>query len=228
MWYSGFMHRKNPLVTGEIYHVFNRSIADYVIFNDENEYSRMWELLKYYQINNELRFSEFIELKIIAQIGFNNFFNTISKGKDKLIQIIAYCLMPTHIHLVLKQLSDNGISNYLQKVLNSYSTYFNLTHKRKGPLWESRFKSVLVENDEQLNHLVRYLHLNSTTANLVNQPEDWLYSSYREYLGRVEENQKMCQFDSILDINPVLYRKYVNNQISYQGELAKIKDLIID
>jgi len=222
------MRRKKPLVTDEIYHVFTRSIADYVIFNDKNEFERMRELLKYYQIDNGIKFSEFIELKSVVEIGFNNFLDIIFKDKEKSVQIIAYSLMPTHIHLVLKQLMENGISNYMQKVLNSYSTYFNITHKRKGPLWESRFKSVLVENDEQLNHLVRYTHLNPTTANLVQKPEDWLFSSYREYLGIVEKNQKICQFDDILDIKPNTYRKFVNNQISYQKELAKIKNLIID
>ena len=116
----------------------------------------------------------------------------------------------------------------MQKVLNSYSTYFNIAHNRKGPLWESRFKNVLVESDEQINHLVRYTHLNPTTANLVNRPEDWSHSSYREYLGRVADSQKMCQFDDVSDIKLSLYRKFVNDQISYQRGLAKIKNLIMD
>src|SRR3972149_1094273 len=153
------MRRKKPLVTDEIYHVFTRSIADYVIFNDKNEFERMRELLKYYQIDNGIKFSEFIELKSVVEIGFNNFLDIIFKDKEKSVQIIAYSLMPTHIHLVLKQLMENGISNYMQKVLNSYSTYFNITHKRKGPLWESRFKSVLVEKDEEINNFFLYFSL---------------------------------------------------------------------
>jgi len=222
------MIRKKPLVNGEVYHIFNRSIANFVIFNDENEYERMRQLFKYYIVNNGLKFSNFIELKSVQQVGFNNILNIITKDKDKLIQIIAYCLMPTHIHLALKQLTDNGISDFMQKTLNSYSTYFNIAHKRKGPLWESRFKSVLIESDEQLNHLVRYTHLNPTTASLVNSPEDWLYSSYREYLGEVNPSQTICQFNDVLDIKPSLYRKFVNDQVSYQRSLAKIKNLVVD
>lgn len=222
------MIRKDPLVKDGIYHVFNRSISEYVIFNDKNEYERMLQLFRYYQIENCLRFSDFLELKIVTNKGFKNSLDIIFKDKDRLVQIIAWCLMPTHFHLVLKQLKENGITDYLRKILESYSSYFNAKHKRKGPLWESKFKNVLVDNDEQLNHLVRYLHLNPTTANLVKKPEDWLYSSYREYLGNVTDSQKMCQFDDLLDIKPTLYRKFVNDQTSYQQELGRMKKLIFD
>lgn len=226
--YIRAMIREKSLVNGETYHIFNRSIADYIIFNSSDEYERMFKLLKYYQINNEIRFSDFIELKSVQKAGFNSIFDGIAKDEDRLVQIIAYCLMPTHIHLVLRQLIDKGISDFMQKVLNSYSTYFNIVHKRKGPLWESRFRSILVENDEQLNHLIRYLHLNPTTANLIAKPEDWKYSSYREYLGETAETRMICQYEDILNIVPKNYRKFVNDQISYQRELAKIKNLILD
>ncbi|MCL5407372.1 MAG: transposase [Patescibacteria group bacterium] len=222
------MQRKDCLVKGEIYHIFNRSIAEYVIFNDENEYERMQQLVRYYKTENYLRFSDFLELQLVVQKGFTNAVNIVSKDNDPLVQIIAWCIMPTHIHLVLKQLTDQGISNYLRKILESYSSYFNSKHKRKGPLWESKFKNVLVKNDEQLHHLIRYLHLNPVTTYLVECPEKWLYSSYCEYLGKVADSQKMCQFDDILEIKPTSYRKFVNDQISYQRELAQIKKLLFD
>lgn len=222
------MRRKEQLATGRIYHVFNRSIADFRIFNDDNEFLRMIQLIRYYQIENELRFSDFIELEQVQVGGFNSFFNIISKDKEPLVQIIAYCLMPTHFHLILKQLVDHGISIYLRNFQNSYSHYFNVKHKRRGPLWEGKFKNVLVDSDEQLNHLVRYLYLNPATARLVENPEEWSFSSYREYLGRVADGQAMCRFDDILEIEPASYRKFVNDRISYQRELAKIKKLLID
>ncbi len=78
--------------------------------------------------------------------------------------------MPTHIHLILKQLKEDGISAYMSKILNSYTCYFNRRTKRKGPLWESRFKRVEVTSDEQLLHLTRYIHLNPVTAHIVEEP----------------------------------------------------------
>jgi len=135
--------------------------------------------------------------------------------------------MPTHVHLILKQLTSDGISDFIGKVLNSYSKYFNTKHKRKGPLWEERFKNILVITDEQLLHLTRYLHLNPATALIVEKPEDWPYSSYCEYLG-IGQGIGLCKYQDILNINPKSYRKFVNDRISYQRELAKIKALITD
>lgn len=220
--------RKNPLVTGEIYHIFTRSIADYIIFNNDTDFERMRQLIRYYRVSNDVKFSNFFDLRIVQKQGFDRACDIMAADKVKLVQIIAYCLMPTHIHLVLKQLTEKGISTYLNNILNSYTRFFNTQHGRKGPLWESRFKSVVVKNDEQLQHLIRYVHLNAVTAKLVEKPDDWLFSSYNEYLGQVEDNSAICQFNDILEIKPNLYRKFVNDQISYQRELAKIKNLIIE
>ncbi|PIQ89658.1 MAG: hypothetical protein COV72_01940 [Candidatus Omnitrophica bacterium CG11_big_fil_rev_8_21_14_0_20_42_13] len=209
---------KMPLVTGEIYHVYNRSIAEFVIFNNDTEFSRIKDTVKYYQIENQpIKFS---------QIGaYAN--NTNQKSVDKkLVEIICYCFMPTHIHLVLKQLMENGISNFMRYILNSYSHYFNIKHNRKGPLWEGAFKKVLVESDEQLLHLTRYIHLNPPTAYIVNNPMDWRWCSYESYI--TDNKDGICKFDDILDIKLEEYKKFVEDRISYQRELAKIKGLLLD
>lgn len=220
--------RKDILVEGEVYHICTKSIAGFNVFNNDSDFERMRQLIKYYKTNNDAKFSDFIASKAVQEIGFNNLLEIISKDKDQLVQVIAYCFMPTHIHLILKQLSKNGISDYMRKILNSYSSYFNTLHKRQGPLWESRFKNVLVKDDEQLLHLTRYHHLNPVTAHLCNNPSDWQFSSYKEYLSEIEDNCKICQFDDLLEINPSQYRKFVNDHISYQRELSKIKKLILD
>jgi len=218
--------RKNLLTNGELYHIVTKSIANFCIFNDNDEFSRMMNLLRYYQIDNNLRYSDFIELKFVEKVGFETAFNSITKGKKEIVKIITYCLMPTHPHLILKQQTDHGISIYMSNILNSYTKYFNIKHKRKGPLWESEFKNIRVKNDEQLLHLTRYIHLNPSTAQLVNKPEHWPFSSYKEYLS--ETDTSLTEYNDILEISPVPYRKFVNNRISYQRELAKIKNLIIE
>ena len=215
--------RKDMLVIDEVYHVFNKSIAGFTIFNNACEYSRMLQVIQYYQRNKpSLRFSKFIQVPIVQASDINN------HVKEKLVEIIAYCLMPTHIHLILKQLKEKGISIFMSNILNSCTRYFNIRHKRKGPLWEGRFKNVLVDSDEQLLHLTRYIHLNTVTAYLVEKPEDWQESSYREYLLESDNNNRICKYNNILDITPNSYRRFVEDQISYQRELSKIKDLLID
>lgn len=174
------------------------------------------------------------------KVNFSNFFRpckakkeffmdcTALQSKMKLVEIIAYCLMPTHFHLILKQLIDDGISTFMNNMENSYSRYFNLKHKRKGPLWEGRFKSVLIKTDAQLLHLTRYIHLNPTTSHLVNGPEKWLMSSYNEYLAKIDENKKICNYNGVLDIEPTAYKRFVEDRISYQRELAQIKEQILE
>lgn len=215
--------RKIPLVNGQYYHIFTRSIAGFSVFNDNDDFSRMESLLGVYRFKDFVyKYSRFISSDLIMQ---NAIIARLEKGSPLLVKIVAFSTMPTHIHLILQQTLDNGISKFISDVLNSYTRYFNVKHKRKGPLWEGPFNNVLIKTDEQIIHLTRYIHLNSTTAGLTKNPEDWIYSSYRAYIGMTGKN--FCDFE-FLDIKPTKYRKFVTDQKLYQKELALIKSLLID
>ena len=216
--------RRDALETGQIYHIFSKSIAGFKIFRYDAEFVRIKSLLSYYKKERpSIKFSAFIELK-----NQKNFLQNNDSQRNDLIKIIAYCFMPTHIHIILKQLNDSGISHFMNNVLNSYTRYFNIKTKRKGPLWETRFKNVLVSTNEQLLHLTRYLHLNPVTANLVDKPQQWRYSSYQEFLGKIEEDEKICRYMDLLDIKYREYQKFVESQIDYQKELGINKALFIE
>ena len=220
------MLRKNPLVIGETYHIFNRSIAEFQIFNTDHDFRRIVAVMQYYQAkNHHFKFSHFIKSK---ELNLTDIINDNIKDKEKIVDIISYCVMPTHIHLILRQLSDSGISIFMNNVLNSYSKYFNIKHNRKGPLWEGRFKSILVDNEEYLLHLTRYIHLNPTTASLIDNPGLWKASSYHEYISEKKTNNRICRYQHILEIKSEHYKKFVEDQISYQKELAKIKHLLLE
>jgi len=215
---------KRELITNEIYHIYTRSIAEFRIFNSPYDFQRIQEMIKYYQQKNPpYNFSKINPLTIKNTKPQTCHFIL---DKEKIVQIIAYVIMPTHIHLILKQLQDRGISIFMQNVLNSYTRYFNIKHNRKGPLWEGRFKAVLVKTEEQLLHLTRYIHLNPVTAYLVNNPLDWEASSYKEYLFLTNINKRICKYEDILKINPENYKNFVEDFISYQRDLAKISDLV--
>ena len=224
------MYKRNPLAVGEVYHVFNKSIAGFKIFNAESDYLRIIATIRYYQASGcSLSFSDFLRLKKTEENNINECLDDYLKDKEeKAADILAYCIMPTHIHLILKQLKENGISLFMSNILNSCSRYFNTKHKRKGPLWEGRFKNVLVETDEQLLHLTRYIHLNPVTAYLVNKPADWAASSYKEYLLEKETNSRICNYEPVLKCFPGHYEKFVEDTISYQRDLAKIKNQILE
>ena len=216
--------RKIVLSEGEYYHIFNRSIAGFKIFNNNFEYLRFIKLLEYYQYDNRpMRFSFYSDLSLKAQTQILNNKNEM----HKLVTLICYCIMPTHFHLLLKQNSKNGISRYIRLIEDSYSKYFNISHKRKGPLWESRFESVYIDTDEQLLHLTRYIHLNPTSAKLVDKPEKWNWSSYLEYLDCDNPNI-ICEYDDIITLTPKQYQEFVNDRKEYQQELSKVKHQLID
>jgi putative transposase len=216
--------RKHPLIEGKVYHTFTRSIAGFEIFRNESDYMRMGSMLRYYKVENPpVKFSIFSDIKN-KEFFYQRHFNS----QDTLVDIIAYCFMPTHIHLILRQLKKDGISIFMSKVLNSYTRYFNLKNKRKGPLWESRFKNVEVETDEQLLHLTRYLHLNPVTANLVEDPLEWSFSSYKEYLDEKQLDKNICNYSGLLNIVPEDYKEFVSSRKDYQRELAGLKELLLE
>mgnify|MGYP000371373735 CR=1 FL=1 len=216
-------YRKIPLVEGELYHIFSKSIAGFKIFQSDRDFERMLDTMKFYTMaSTPCRYSWFSELS-----KKNKYLEEMNANKSKnIVKIIAYCFMPTHIHLILQQLQNNGISKFMNLLLKSYSKYFNCKIKRKGPLWEGRFQNVLVDTDEYFLHLSRYIHLNPVTAFLVDKPEQWIFSSYNEYIGKTKNRN--CEFSEYLTLKPESYEKFANDRAGYQRELARIKHLIIE
>lgn len=215
--------RKDILANNECYHILNKSIAGYVIYNDDTDFLRMLNIMRYYQTENpSVCYSRFVQLNMQDQqlILLHN------QTKKKIVQIIAYCLMPTHFHLILKQLAEKGISRYTANVSNSYSRYFNVKHNRQGPLWQGKFKNVKIDDDKQLLHLTRYIHLNPTTAGIVTNPFDWHYSSYREYILPIKNN--LSDYQSVINIKPGVYKRFVLSQQDYQKKLSIIKKQLLD
>ena len=109
----------------------------------------------------------------------------IEKAAERfLLNVHAYCLMNNHFHILLETQQPN-LSRALQWFSVSYAGYFNRKHQRIGHLFHGRFKSILVDADEYLKQLSRYIHLNPVRAGLVNQPADYPWSSYPIYAGKV-------------------------------------------
>ena len=207
---------------GHFYHVMTKSIAGYVIFRSKSDYNRMLNMINYYSYEDvPLKFSHYL----YNLSNKNNKRKINIKDFQKLVDIVSFCLMPTHIHILLTPLKDNAVSIFMGNLLNSYTRYFNIKNKRKGPLWQGRFKSVHVETDEQLLHLTRYIHLNPSSSGLVKDSEEWAYSSYKQFLGK---EKGFCSFKKYLTIEPKEYREFVNSRKDYQKELSIIKSLVLE
>jgi len=214
------MLRTTPLVTSHIYHVFNRGVNKADIYFEDSDYVRFRKVLDYYQsIDKPLRpFSHF------SQVANSD---PVSEQPRK-VSIFAYCLMPNHFHLLLKQFSDGGITWFMQHLSNSYSHYIHTKYKRTGPLFEGRFKNVLVESDEQFLHVLRYIHLNPLVSGLVNDLRKYNHSSYSVYIGLDTDN--FCETKLGLSFFKTRkgFEKFVLDQANYGKALEKIKQLAID
>lgn len=145
-----------------------------------------------------------------------------------MVEIITYCLMPNHFHLLVKQVRDGGITEFLSKLSNSYTKYYNTKYNRVGHLFQGEFKAVVMENDEQLIHVSRYIHLNPLVSGLTREIDQYKWSSYREYVDN--NSPEFCSKEEVLGHfkNSHGYEQFVLDQASYALEIEFIKHQIIE
>ena len=198
--------------TEEIYHIFNRNLSGLKTFKKKCDSMRFLELIIYYQYRiTPCPFSHLNRQAVKLNYNLRDYVHETVADNDKLVEIIAYCIMPNHFHLLLKQKTDNGISIYLNNVLNGFTRYYNIKNDRKGPIWIGRSKNVHVNSDEQLWQVSRYIHLNPVEANLVRRPDEWVNSSYSEYIGDIPEEDHLCNKALFFDSDPSEYIQFVKN-----------------
>lgn len=220
--------RKVPLENDYYYHVFNRSVGKIPIFTQQRDYERVVELIKYYRFKNTpLPFSGF---KKLSQSDREKIINNLEKEANLLIEIIAFCIMPNHFHFLLKQKRTNGIMTFLGNFQNSYAKYFNIKYKRPGGLLQNSFKAVLIEDDPQLLHLSRYIHLNPYSSLMVKRKEDIFTYPWSSIAYFLQNNESFCHPKIVIDqfSSPGDYKNFILNQADYQRELDKIKHLIVE
>ncbi len=207
---------------GEIFHVFNKSIANFRIFKDFENSQRFINTLDYY--NNTqvfVSFSKFLKKN-------SNFFcdNLVYLKEQSYVKFLCHSIMPDHYHLLVKVLVNDYLYKFISDVENSFTRYFNIKFNRKGPLWQTSFKTVKIKTNEQLLHITRYIHLNSTSANLVDHPEDWKFSSYQKF---IKDKKILKEVVTEISINnPNSYKKFIEDRQDYQRKLKLIKKLALE
>ena len=217
--------REIPLVTDEIYHVFNKGIASKTVFLNQTDYERAQDSLFYYKhITPPIKYSRLFSLH---KDDRQDLLDQLEKERKNLVDLIAYCFMPNHFHLLAKQLVDGGISRYLSNFCNSYTRYFNTKRERTGPLFQGKFKAVLINSNEQLLHVSRYIHLNPYSSSVVSSIEQlkaYPYSSLTKLsTSKVESSLVLDQFKNINE-----YYQFVFDNADYQKTLEEIKKQLLE
>lgn len=222
------MLREMNFSTGEYYHIYNRGTDKRSIFMEPHDYKRFDALL--YVCNS----TESVNISKHFRQGrsFTELFD-IDRG-EQLVDIIAYCLIPNHFHLLIRERSEGGIQKFMMKLSTGYSMYFNKKNKRTGALFESRFKAKYIDSDEYLKYLIAYIHLNPIKMIdpewkkngiqdlLVAQDylKNYEYSSYLEYQGVTRLESKILNreagpeyFTTLKDFND-----FVNDWLTFKVE----------
>ena len=136
----------------------------------------------------------------------------IKRYKDRYsVSILAYCLMPNHYHMLIRQDKDIPIYHFIRTLFNSYVQAVNKQQGRKGSLFEGRFQYVHVDKDEYLFHLCRYIHMNPVKAKLVSQPVEWPYSNYRDWVELRSGSLKDQDFIKGHFTSPSEYETFCND-----------------
>ncbi len=136
----------------------------------------------------------------------------------------SYVLMDNHYHLIVET-PDASLSKIMHYINTGYAAYFNARHKRIGPLYQGRFKAMLVEQDEYLHYLSCYIHLNPVRAGIVKSPEEYTYSSYNVFTSNLEAPKWLntgfilSMFDKKASKAKNLYKQFVIRNIGKEKEI---------
>jgi len=146
--------RKPQFIPGYIYHIYHRGIEERQIFNEEADYFRfVHDLFEFNDVRSAINlYYKFPYLKSHEVEP--------RKNRKLIVEILAFCLMPNHFHLMIREIRKNGIIKFMQKLNTGYTMYFNKKYQRAGPLLRGRFKATLIKNESHFIHLPFYIHFN--------------------------------------------------------------------
>jgi len=158
---------KPPLINDEIYHIVSRAVGDTEVFSNEGDFYR--GIFCIYEFNNskpveiwerrrarnrfKLQEKKLVGCRTPHQLEYGD-------DREKIVDVLAFSFMSNHLHLILRQLKDNGITEFMKKVNGGYANYFNKKYQRMGHLF-NKFRAVHIKDDNQLRAVFVYVHLNS-------------------------------------------------------------------
>jgi len=204
----------------EIYHIYNRGVGKMNIFLDNKDHQMFLSRLEENLFPERIDKSEFSWNEKRRKILPSNSFN-----------LICYCLMPNHFHLLIQQKTDLSITKLISKLCTSYSIYFNKKYNRVGAVLQDQFKAVLIKSNEQLLWTSFYIHKNPIEAGLVSNVYDYKWNSYLEYVNSMIE--PLCKKDILLEqfkskdsFVSYFQKSLVSKDTDYK--LVGFQDLLID
>ena len=231
--------KRPPLVNDEIYHVVLRGVGDNLIFKDVDDYYRGIFSLFEFNTSNPVEIGIRRRKRKIQKMKKEQF----SDARDKLVDVLQFCFMPNHMHLLLKQVKDSGITDFMRKFGTGFATYFNKKYQRKGHLFQGRFFAVHIKSDEQLKTVFVYIHANPISLvepnwkekgienprKVIKFLEEYKWSSYQDYLG--ESNfPSVTERDFLLDVTGGANecKRFIDDWVEQKRELRYWREVGIE
>jgi REP element-mobilizing transposase RayT len=188
---------------GAFYHVYNRGVEKRKIFIDKQDYTIFLGLLKKYLANDS----------VDSNKNNRHRFQSIENE----VALLAYCLMPNHIHLLLRNDVKQGVERLMRRVMTGYVMYFNNKYSRVGSLFQGPYKASRITTDAYMYHISRYIHLNPDAY------KTWPYSSYKYYVN--VPAPKWLRVDDVLQLftDKKEYVAFVADHVDMYEELQALK-----
>ncbi|MEK7567170.1 MAG: transposase [Patescibacteria group bacterium] len=204
--------RSHTFTAGEFYHIYIHAIEARYLFNDEDDYKRF--LVAMFVFNGTLsppRLDRFNDLNLVYDIRDGE----VDIG-DSIVDLVSFCFMPTHAHLILKAKEDANISKFMHRLQVSYSKYYNQKYQRRGHVFERTFNSRHLDNNDYLLTTSCYLHLNPKSLSAWGGKEHlYPWSSYQDFIAQ-------NRWGNLIKRDIVLSQ--FSNAVDYQHFIEEIKD----
>lgn len=176
---------REPFTTGEFYHVYNRGVDKRKVFMNREDLARFYESMSVFNARDPV--GSLYEHMFDLRLGRNK------NKKERLVDIVCYCLNPSHYHFILRQGIDGGISEYMRRLGGGYTMYFNPKYRRSGSLFQGRYKSTHLSSNEKLLYTSVYVNLNDRIHRFGGSTSK---SSWEEY---AKSKEGVCSKKIILD-----------------------------
>jgi len=202
---------------GNVYHIYNKSLAPILLFQDDNDFQIFLYYLTIYTRPLEKVLEKY------PNLPFRLRYNNISSEID----ILAYSLLPTHFHIVARLHTKEGISRLMKQLTNAYTYYYNRRHKRSGPLLQGRFRACSLDVEKELKYLVRYLDRLPQEEGSTKDYLTYPYSSFQEYNKDLEDTLTKQRLIRSFLTSPQNYIEFIKDDNDYRKTQNTIKDIKI-
>lgn len=230
--------KRPELLKEGVYHIVLRGLEE--IFRDESDFFR--GIFSIYEFNNTSPVAIRERRKARQKEKANREQFSVDK-RDLFVEILTFCFMSNHIHLLLRQIKEEGISKFMRKFGTGYATYFNKKYNRVGHLFQSRFRAVSIKTEEQLKNVFVYIHTNpislkesgwkengiADVEGIIKFLSNYKWSSYADYLGKANfPSVTKREFVTQILGGDENCREFIESWIKYKGEIKTLGDVVLE